>query len=268
MDTNRVIYERSRTVRHYMDVATEGLTVPEEYCLALLPETHRNSILDIGIGAGRTTGALYKQFSTYIGVDYSAGMIAAAKSIWPECDLRVMDARELSMKNTFDCILFSFNGIDSVPIADRKLVQKLIRNHLRSDGYFIFSTHNLHYKRTRHWMQSLFVAESFFPLTVKNRGWKKYLLFGRRLRNFWKQKIFGGGRFGYVNDVAEQFSFIHLYVDVAAEVRALTDMGFDIISTIGNTKSSEGYDENDHWVYIVARKASSAPADHGSPAVG
>ncbi len=254
MDTNRVIYERSRTVRHYVDAAAHGLTVPEEYCLGLLPETRRTSILDIGIGAGRTTSVLRSRFRQYIGVDYSAGMIEAAKSLFPECDLRVLDARELHLPNQFDCILFSFNGIDSIPIDDRQLVQRLIWEHLPSGGYFIFSTHNMNYKRTKKWMRSLFVKELFLPITLRDRGWKKYLLLHRRIKNFWRQKVIKDGGAAYVNDVAEQFSFVHLYVNVDQEIKNLKDLGFEVVSTMGNTKSSPGYDEQDHWVYIVARK--------------
>jgi len=52
----------------------------------------------------------------YIGVDYSAEMIAACCQKFPDLVWQVADARNLEQfaDNYFDFILFSFNGIDYI----------------------------------------------------------------------------------------------------------------------------------------------------------
>lgn len=43
------------------------------------------------------------------------------------------------------------------------------------------------------------------------------------------------------------------YVDIPKEIEALRRYGFAVITTIGNTKQSAGYDTDDLWVYILAK---------------
>ena len=60
--------------------------------------------------------------------------------------------------------------------------------------------------------------------------------------------------FAYVNDPALGFAIRHVYVDVTKECNALRCHGFTICATIGNTKQTGGYDADDTWVYIVAKR--------------
>jgi len=57
----------------------------------------------------------------------------------------VCDARDLGMfkDNSFDFILFSFNGIDYVSHRDRKQIYKEVLRVTKSGGHFCFSSHNL-----------------------------------------------------------------------------------------------------------------------------
>src|SRR5688572_4908867 len=74
-------------------VAMRNQDVVEEYALSetLLPheqqaidsvadEVRGQPILDIGVGAGRTVGALTQVSSDYLGIDYSAEMVAACRA--------------------------------------------------------------------------------------------------------------------------------------------------------------------------------------------
>ena len=47
-------------------------------------------VLDLGIGAGRTTSILAPIARSYVGSDYSPGMVAAARAAHPDVDLRVL----------------------------------------------------------------------------------------------------------------------------------------------------------------------------------
>jgi trans-aconitate methyltransferase len=83
MEANLAICRDSRVVDDCRRAISWGLTVPEKYCLDLVPLSRRRSIVDIGIGAGRTTGPLSEMFEQYVGIDYSPEMIQAAKSGFP-----------------------------------------------------------------------------------------------------------------------------------------------------------------------------------------
>ncbi len=106
-------------------------------------------MLDIGVGGGRTTQHFSEVVAEYIGIDYSATMIAACQKRFSApsntTQFRVCDARDMSQfeDNSFDFILFSFNGIDYISHADRLQVFKEIQRVGKPGGYFCFSSHNL-----------------------------------------------------------------------------------------------------------------------------
>jgi SAM-dependent methyltransferase len=75
-------------------------------------------------------------------------MIAACKKRFPTSAsalFQVCDARDMSgfEDDTFDVILFSFNGIDYVSPTDRLQIFQEIRRVGKSGAYFCFSSHNL-----------------------------------------------------------------------------------------------------------------------------
>lgn len=106
-------------------------------------------MLDIGVGGGRTTQHFSEKVAEYIGIDYSAKMIAACQKRFSEASdttlFQVCDARDMSQfkDNSFDFILFSFNGIDYISHAERLQVLEEIQRVGKPGGYFFFSTHNL-----------------------------------------------------------------------------------------------------------------------------
>lgn len=102
-------------------------------------------VLDLGCGAGRTTYFLSKMGADVIGVDISHSLIRSALERLSDIDFRPGDATQLAFeKNTFDLILFSFNGLDAIYPASRrvKALHEVWRT-LKPRGLFIFSSHNL-----------------------------------------------------------------------------------------------------------------------------
>lgn len=101
-------------------------------------------VLDIGVGAGRTTNLLRDFSQTYLGVDYTPEMIALASSNHPDEHFELMDARDLRAlaDHSFDLVVFSYNGIDSVDGAGRMAVLASVSRVLSPDGIFLFSTFN------------------------------------------------------------------------------------------------------------------------------
>ena len=104
-------------------------------------------MLDIGVGNGRTAFTFAALCATYLGIDYAPAMVANSRREVGE-DERVTfahaDARDLVvLDRTFDVVLFSFNGIDSVAHADRARVLSQIHAVLRPAGTFLFSSHSI-----------------------------------------------------------------------------------------------------------------------------
>jgi SAM-dependent methyltransferase len=111
----------------------------------VMPRVAGGYVLDIAIGAGRTTGMFAPTASAYVGIDSSTRMVEAARNAYPRLDLRVTDARELHQfaDDSVDVVVFSFNGIDVLDREDRLKVLGEINRVLRPGAQFVFSTLNL-----------------------------------------------------------------------------------------------------------------------------
>ncbi len=129
----------------YKNATTDvGLWASEKYAIG----TYFNKsdrILDVGCGAGRTTLAMDKLgFHTVLGIDLNPAMIDAARTIAPTLKFRIGDATDLaSQDNRFDAVLFSFNGIMTIPERKNRIQAfREIHRVLRPNGVFIFTTHD------------------------------------------------------------------------------------------------------------------------------
>ena len=115
---------------------------------SLMHLLHNFDMLDIGIGCGRTTKFFIDKIKSYTGIDYSTEMIKQAQKKFSKNknDLKVIDARNLYTieGNTYDIVLFSFNGIDYVSHEDRIKILNEIYRVTKKNGYFILSSHNIH----------------------------------------------------------------------------------------------------------------------------
>jgi ubiquinone/menaquinone biosynthesis C-methylase UbiE len=143
-DPNHRTYTAPSIVQHYAELS--ALQPAETTIFDLLqPQLGSMKMLDIGVGGGRTTQHFSGVTAEYTGIDYSAEMIAACQKRFPEAVFQVCDVREMSRfeDNSFDFILFSFNGIDYISHADRLQVFAEIQRIGKSGGYFCFSSHNL-----------------------------------------------------------------------------------------------------------------------------
>lgn len=254
VEQNKRVYSRREIVNVYNRSRRE-LTAAEQICLEIVPPGDRFSILDIGIGTGRTTEPLAKMFKSYVGIDYSAEMVRVARAYSPRNDLRVMDARKLQFDRHFDCVMFSFNGIDYVDYADRQIILAEVSRNLRVGGYFIYSTHNIHYSRVPGYLNNRWTTEIWLsPLHLLLTPWRQVQRLINRTRNFSRQSAGVIPGVAYVNDPGESFDLITTYVDIALELQQLARHGFTALQTVGSRKQSPQYDGADPWVYIAAQK--------------
>ena len=101
-------------------------------------------VLDIGVGAGRTTAFLAPMAGSYLGIDYSPRMVTLARHRCANARIEEADARDLSRHPAacFDFVLFSNCGIDSLDPGDRLRILAEVRRVLAPGGRFAFATHN------------------------------------------------------------------------------------------------------------------------------
>jgi SAM-dependent methyltransferase len=104
------------------------------------------TILDLGVGGGRTTPYLSSIATRYVGADYAAEMIAACRRKFPNLEFENVGAADLSIfsASSFDAVVMAFNGMDSV-IPDEYRYRALheIYRVLKPKGVLIFSSHNV-----------------------------------------------------------------------------------------------------------------------------
>ena len=120
------------------------------------------TILDLGVGGGRTTPYLSSLASRYVGADYAPEMINACRKKFPNLEFENAGAAALSVfaTSSFDAVVMAFNGMDSV-VPDESRCQALreIRRVLKPKGVLIFSSHNV---------RSIFVRPSWNPQRLAN----------------------------------------------------------------------------------------------------
>lgn len=123
-------------------------------------------VLDIGVGAGRTTPFfLGCQPARYTGVDYAANMVTCCRERFPGVDFREADARQMKEFGDaeFDFILFSWNGIDYVTHEGRLQVLREVFRLLAPGGRFVFTTANGRTPRRKPWTRSVLADMDLKP---------------------------------------------------------------------------------------------------------
>ncbi|MCA1816904.1 MAG: class I SAM-dependent methyltransferase [Acidobacteria bacterium] len=247
---NKAAYARADVVGEY--VGADGLFETERVLLArLAPALRGKPLLDVGVGAGRTTRHLLEISDDYTGIDYTPALVEAARRKFPRARLLCRDARDLSpfADESFDFALFSFNGIDYVPHEERLQVLREVRRVLKPGGYFMFSSHN---RECEHFNK--------MPWQTKPRlsaPYVKYCLYclahlPKHLRM--RRHEVHADEYAVVNDNAHGFSLLAYYISAPAQLEQLRRAGFS---------SAEAYDMDGHptardtrhpWVYYLARK--------------
>jgi SAM-dependent methyltransferase len=256
---NRSVWGSPRVLQIF--ARRDGWTDPGEALVMqrLADEARGRSILDIGVGAGRTLPYLRSLSGDYVAIDYLDEMVRLTRSRFPSARVEHGDARELDAfaDSTFDLVVFSFNGIDGVAHEDRPKVFGAVERVLRPGGLFAYSTHNLDHRCAGRapWHPSRFrlgsglrqVAGSLLRLP-------KSIPTYRRLR----ARSVRGERWASLVDSAYNFSVVWHYVTLDEAIRELRESGFtgvaEIYSTAGVRVDSADDTSESPWLHYVARK--------------
>jgi ubiquinone/menaquinone biosynthesis C-methylase UbiE len=105
------------------------------------------AILDIAVGAGRTSKYLAGIASRYVGIDYAPEMLKICRNRYPQLEFREMSAADLSFfeDKTFDAVVMSGNAIDELLTdEDRRRCLLECWRVLRAHGVLIFSSRTPH----------------------------------------------------------------------------------------------------------------------------
>jgi ubiquinone/menaquinone biosynthesis C-methylase UbiE len=152
-------YFSDLNIVHYYADATKNIGIwnSEKYLIEQYI-TKDSNILDVGCGTGRVSFGLYEEgYKNVSGIDLSEAMITQAININKSKDYNISfkceNAENLSFKdNSFDMVIFSFNGFCTIPNKDtRYKVMKEINRILKPSGTFIFMADDQRLKSKYKW---------------------------------------------------------------------------------------------------------------------
>jgi len=243
-------YESPGVVKYFARL--DQLQKPELTILNLLKtELPHMKMLDIGVGAGRTTVYFANVVREYLGLDYSTKMIEVCQKRFPQADTNMSfgigNVKNMDMlaDDYYDFILFSYNGLDLLSHEERMVALEEIKRVAKNRAYFCFSSHNIQ------------AIDGLFKLSFTIRPIKfvkniiKYILL--RLLNDKYGEI---GKYNYtiINDGAHAFRLKTYYIRPKHQITQLHDSGFQgirIFSLTGHEVTHNVAEAQDSWLYYL-----------------
>ena len=227
IDNSMYVYNQKTIVKEYVNETK--LTAPEKYILEIIKKTtRRNTMLDIGVGGGRTTLHFSQFFKEYVGIDYSTEMIDACSQKFKNKNivLTCADARNLACypDNYFDFVLFSFNGIDSVNYDDRTKILNEMKRVAKNQALIVFSSHNKHYL---HKLYSFNLPRNPLRIPYEIKRLKQFKSINKSHAEYLHKDYF------LFKDGAHNFQLEAMYVDPFWQKNELESFGFSNIELIG-----------------------------------
>jgi SAM-dependent methyltransferase len=256
VSNNQLVFDREQ--QSYR--GKRELLPPEQVLLTLLRgRWDEIDMLDLGIGAGRTTYTFAPITKSYVGIDFAAQLLNLAKELAPVragVELRVGDARDLSScaDSSFDVVLFSFNGIDYSDHSGRLTILREARRVLREDGWFVMCSHSLAYLP---FPISLSWPASRNPMTIAAslvRQVRLALRFRTLNRSIDLDAVRRRG-WAIVRDGAHHFSLDTYYVEPRAQVEQLGGAGFEVHKVLDASGSEVSVERpgTDPWLTYFCR---------------
>jgi ubiquinone/menaquinone biosynthesis C-methylase UbiE len=244
-------FETDRLVQFY--AAHESSYPAEQAILTMIGAgIAQMKVLDIGIGAGRTTGYLSKICKDYTGIDFSGQMVKEAKKRFSDLKIFQGDVRDLSAfaDGSFDFVLFSFNGIDTLVQADRMKALQEIKRVLKPGGYFAFSSHNLGwtmFDKLFPWHQKFVFSIPFIKHYLKMIIYLPWIT-ARRKNNLYAED------YAIILDRPNWFSFYNYFIKPADQAKQLNETGFENMICLNDKGQVVCEDKTAEFLYYFCRK--------------
>lgn len=249
---NRPVYHAPRVYRRYVS----NILMPAEAACLLRyqPRIAGRDVLDIGVGAGRTTHYLAPLARRYEAVDFSPVMVGFMKSRMPGVSVNQADFRNLEMfaDRSFDFLLASDNVIDALSHEGRLQALDEAARVLRPGGLFAFSSHNLRYHRA---FSGPRIEPSANPARLAANcakfaiGWWNHLRVGRL------RKV--AGDYALLNDEGHFYACLHYYSSRPVVAAQLQSRGLRLLDTFdrdGHRLSETAIDEHSPHLFYIAER--------------
>lgn len=255
---NRPAYRRRGVLRQYG--AASGWLEPGERAavLCIAEAVGDGTILDIGVGGGRTAPLMRPIGRAYIGIDYTPALLAIARRRFPDCEFREMDARSLAFADgTIALVTFSYNGIDSVDLAGRQQILREVHRVLRPGGYFVFSAlHRQKEAGLHRWPDwTVFDGAGRSPAGLLRASVKMMVGGFNHLRRLPMLRDDGAVAIG--NIAAHNFALVTVFTSIPEQMRQLREAGFGVRAIFdrdGRELPPESSGGTAAWYHYVARK--------------
>lgn len=232
--------------------------------LAVAADVRGTPVLDVGVGGGRTTWLLRLLTDDYVAVDAAPNMVALCRQHYPDLDVRLGDARDLSdfAADTFGFALFSNNGVDAMDHDDRARVLSELARVVRPGGIVLYSTHNLRGPSfdERPWQRQ----RPEEPPSARAQARATAQLAWRSLRDpamyasYWRNRHLehhDGWAMGPLR--AHGFRLVTHFIaadQLDAEVRAAGLRLTDVFAFGGQRVDVSGPETHTHYFHVIARK--------------
>jgi SAM-dependent methyltransferase len=219
----------SRAVNYY--AAHHELFPAENFALASIREEAAGKrILDIGIGAGRTTRVLREISQDYLGIDYAQPMVDAACCQYPGVEFRRADARNMDFvpDGSIFLAVFSCSGICMVGHEDRLKILREAYRVLQPGGLFLFSTRNQRSPESSGRFLFPDLKLSINPARMLVHSVRFAGKTARRAINHlrFSRLNYRSADYSIVNDIYHDYTVMLYYVTIEAQRRQLAEVGF------------------------------------------
>jgi SAM-dependent methyltransferase len=249
---NRSVYHSPGVYRYYL---SKLLTPPEIACLLKYqPCIAGRDVLDIGVGAGRTTRYLAPLARHYQGVDYSPVMVGYMRKTMREVNVDQADFRDLHNfdDHSFDFVFATDNVIDALAHEDRLRALSEACRVLRPDGILAFSSHNIRYK-------TAFAGPQFGRSSDPVRLAANCV---RYVQSWWNYVHVAPLRkttaeYALLNDPGHRYACLHYYASRSVVSSQLTRAGMALIEAFDRdgkiAPDGEDDSENPSLMYVAQR---------------
>ncbi len=253
-EVNQAVYFSPGVYSHYL---SQQLTRPEVFCLLKYQQYFAGKdVLDIGVGAGRTTGYLAPLAHRYEGLDYSPVMVEYARKTMPDISVHQANFRDLSIfkDESFDFVFATNNVIDALAHEDRQLALREACRVLREGQILVLTSHNIRYKKAYSGPELEFHRN---PVTFA-RNIVRYL---RRLDN---HRRIGRLRvtheeYALINDTGHDYACLHYYTARPTMEACLKGVGLRLLEVFGSGGESLTESQDDSGspslLYVAAKQS-------------
>jgi SAM-dependent methyltransferase len=208
-------YDQPEVVERYASLRAKGLFEREKQAIDRFFEAD-DRVLDLGCGGGRTTTALLDRGFDVVAADVSKPMVRVTAEATGATTVAADAAALPFAADSFDNVLFSYNGLDELPSESARLAAlNEIHRVLRPGGKLVFSTHN--------WVRQVLP----YPPT-----WEQLSAVVAFLSKNLRHGTLGSRFLLDVNGHAETPSY---YSDPLAQWRQLRATGFDVLAVLGKS---------------------------------